>query len=101
MKIIVTVDGAERGSIEWDGPVEGVAPDDIRLARKLKADDALWKELVAKRIVGTTFSGSTCGVLTKAGSGAIPTAGPGGKESYRALESDHPFKEACDWGGPK
>jgi len=97
MEIIVNVDGVERARLTWEGPLEGVAPDDIRLARKLKADGILWKELVTKRIAYASFDGRTYAIRTKAGPGASLPVKPSGPEAFRAMESDHPFNEACDW----
>ncbi len=96
MNITVLVDGVERARIEWEGSVEGVLPDDIRFARKLKANVILWKELIAKRIAGTSFDGRVYTVYTKTGKGGSVLAAPAAKMRSRVLETDHPFLEACD-----
>lgn len=95
MKINVIVDGAARAQIEWPHPIEGIMPDDIRLARLLKANEALWKELVSQRIAATSFDGKNLAVFTKSGK-PQPKANPVAVQRHRAFESDHPFLEACD-----
>lgn len=98
MEIPIIVDGALRGRIQWDGPIDQVLPDDIRIARKLKSQRELWDELVSKRIASIAFDGNSYTVHTKAGPGGAAAPRAAGSAQFRVLEPDHPFHEACDFG---
>lgn len=103
-KIEVFVDGARRAEIAWDGALEGVMPDDIRLARKLQAIEELWWELVEKRVVRVGFDGSRLSVITREGGKVLSSeffqiAKTAKDAGSRALEQDHPYMDICDFPG--
>jgi len=104
-EIPVYVDGAKRGTIRWHGSAAGVAPDDIRLARKLKEIAPLWSELVESRVVRVAFDGEQLSLTTKAG-GKVFSAeffvireADSGQAEVRPMDNSHPFLEICDFPG--